>query len=76
MKMEVIITMATLRKRIIMYRAKHNMSQVQFAKHAGISEATLVYIETGKKKKLSRLVEAKIQLALEDENGGAENESV
>ena len=68
--------MAVTRKRIIMYRAKHNMSQREFAAHAGISESTLVHIETGKLKKLSRLVEAKIQLALADETGGAQNESV
>ena len=68
--------MATLKKQILLYRAKHNMSQRAFAAHAGISPATLVHIETGAKRKLSPLVENKIKIALEDETGGAKNEFV
>lgn len=66
----------TLKRRIIMYRAKHNMSQRAFAAHAGISQATLVHIETGAQKKPSKMVEGKILLALADETGGTANEFV
>ena len=68
--------MATLKNQIIMYRAKHNMSQRAFAAYAGISQTTLVHIETGAQKKTSKLVEMKIKLALKEEAGGENNEFV
>lgn len=68
--------MATLKQQIIRYRAKHNMSQRAFAIHAGISHATLVHIEKGSKRKMNKLTEEKIKIALEDETGGTKNELV
>ena len=58
--------MANLKKQILAFRARRNMSQRAFAKLAGVSETTIVSIETGKNKKVTRLTEAKIMMAIED----------
>lgn len=68
--------MATLQKRIIMYRAKHNMSQRAFAAYSGVSESTIVHIETGQKKNVSRMVKAKLELAMSEEQEEHQNEFV
>lgn len=64
----------TLRESVIMYRAKYNMTQKEFAAHAGIGTTTLVSLENGIK--VSKVSEAKVKLALADKTGGVKNESV
>lgn len=71
----------SLKADIIMCRAKNGLSQRAFAKRANVSETTLVKIETGKAKKVSRLTRAKIELAIamadeENEKESTNNESV
>ena len=56
--------MAVIKDEIIEYRAKHNMSMRKLAEKANISIQTLWSVEHGAEP--SRLVEAKIRLALKD----------
>lgn len=58
--------MANLKKQILAFRARRNMSQRAFAKLAHVSETTIVSIETGKNKNVTRLTETKIMTAIED----------
>lgn len=57
---------ASLKTQIVRYRAKHDMSQVEFAARVGISATTLVAIEKGNKKNISRLTKAKIKMVLDE----------
>lgn len=59
--------MTKLAKRILMYRAKHGLSQRALAKQIGISETTIVGIETGRLKNISKLTKAKLELMLNEE---------
>lgn len=64
----------TLRESIITYQAKFNMTQKEFATHAGIGTTTLTTLLAGGK--VSKVSEAKVKLALADSTGGVKNESV
>ena len=55
--------MESLRQRIIRYRARHNMSQEDFANLAQVNVMTINTIETGKRKP-TQLTEAKIEMVL------------
>lgn len=59
--------MTRLAKKILMYRAKMGLSQRAFAKLAGVSETTIVSIETGKLKTPSKLVKAKLDLIINEQ---------
>lgn len=54
-----------MEEKIIEYRARHNMSQVEFAKLVGVDRATIIRAENGKG--ISKLTEAKIKMAIEKE---------
>lgn len=56
-----------MEEKIIEYRARHNMSQVKFAKLVGVDRATIIRAENGKG--ISKLTEAKIKILLEKEDG-------
>ena len=62
----------TLGERIIRYRAKHNMTQVQFANKAGLSTQTIYLIES-ELQRPKKITVAKINLLL-DEDEGKEDE--
>ena len=64
----------TLKKQVVMYRAKHNLSQRDFAKVSGVSETTIVGIETGRLTKVSRLTKAKLELAMSENPATTEEE--
>lgn len=51
---------------MIMYRAKHKLSQPEFAEKAGVSVQTVCHIETGQQKP-SKITVAKIRLAMQEE---------
>lgn len=53
----------SLRERILQYRARHNMSQEDFANEAQVNVMTINTIETGKRKP-TQLTEAKIEMVL------------
>lgn len=55
--------MDSLKDRILRYRAKHNMSQEDFANLAQVNVMTINTIETGKRKP-TQLTEAKIEMVL------------
>lgn len=55
----------TLSERIIEYRAKHNLSQSEFAAKVGVGRDIIGRAENGRK--VSRLTEAKINLVLKGE---------
>ena len=58
----------TLRERMLEYRARHNMSQEDFANKCGLNVMTINTIETGKRKP-TQLTITKIEIILrEDEN--------
>lgn len=58
----------TLQERILMYRAKHNMSQEDFANRVQVNTMTINAIERGKRKP-TELTRMKIEIVLkEDEN--------
>lgn len=52
---------------IIKYRAKHGLTQKQFAEKAGVSVVTVLQIEKGTTRP-TNLTRAKIELAMENEN--------
>lgn len=56
-----------MEEKIIEYRARHNMSQVEFAKLVGVDRATIIRAENGKG--ISKLTLAKIKMLLEKEDG-------
>lgn len=56
----------TLGERIIKYRAKHNMTQVEFAKKAGLSTQTIYLIES-ELQNPKKITIAKIEMILEEE---------
>ena len=60
--------MARMAKRILMYRAKHGLAQRAFAEQIGISETTIVGIETGRLKTVSKLTKAKLELGLNEQD--------
>ena len=49
--------------KIVMYRVEHNLTQKEFAKKVGITQATLSLIEN--KKKTTNVTKAKILLYIE-----------
>lgn len=57
----------SLKRQIMLYRAKCGLSQRAFAAKAGISETTLRKIETSNTNKITRLTRAKIELAMAEE---------
>ena len=58
----------SLRERILQYRAKHSMSQEDFANKCQVNVMTINTIETGKRKP-TQLTQTKIEMILkEDEN--------
>lgn len=64
----------TLSDRIVRYRARHKLSQREFAKKVGLSLQTVNSIETGQQEP-SRVTVAKIDLLLEeDERKDAEDD--
>lgn len=65
-----------LSEQVVMYRATHNMTQREFAAHAGISLRTVCKVETDENVKLTKVVHAKIVIALADKTGGVKNEFV
>ena len=54
----------TLKDRIIQYRAKHNVSQEDFANLCQVNVMTINSIETGKRKNPTQLTKAKIEMVL------------
>ncbi len=54
----------TLKDRIIQYRAKHNVSQEDFANLCQVNVMTINSIETGKRKNPTQLTKAKIEMIL------------
>lgn len=58
--------MTGLAKEIIGFRARHNMSQSEFAKLAGVAMQTVYNIENGRHKP-SKIVEYKIRQVLDNE---------
>ncbi len=56
----------TLSERMVLYRAKHNLSQRAFAGKVGLSLQTVNSIETGQQSP-SRVTEAKINLLIEED---------
>ena len=55
--------MSNLGERIVEYRAKHNMTQAEFAEAANLSTITILMIENDRHKP-TRLTKAKIELVL------------
>lgn len=55
--------MSNLGERIVEYRAKHNMTQAEFAEAAKLSTITILMIENDRHKP-TRLTQAKIELVL------------
>ncbi len=53
--------------KMIMYRAEHNMTQIEFAKAIGITQSTLSLIETMKQSP-ANITKAKILLYIERNN--------
>lgn len=56
--------MSSLGEEIVMYRAKHDMTQGEFANIAKVSKQTVCYIENGLQNP-SKLTEAKIRLVID-----------
>lgn len=54
----------TLKDRIIQYRAKHNVSQEDFANLCQVNVMTINSIETGKRKNPTQLTKVKIEMIL------------
>lgn len=54
----------SLKDRIIRYRAKHNVSQKQFAEMCQMDVMTINKIETEKSKNPTQLTKAKIEMVL------------
>lgn len=61
----------SLKDEILRYRARENLSQVDFAARVGLSKTTIVSIELGRQKPTQR-TETKIRMLLEE----AKNESI
>lgn len=55
-----------LTEKMIRYRAKHRLTQKQFAEMCGISQQTLCSVETGQQIP-GKMTLAKIMLAMEEE---------
>ena len=64
----------TLIEKMVMYRAKHNLSQAKFAKLCGLSVMTINSIENGTQDP-TPLTQAKIKLVLEGINDEAVSQS-
>lgn len=58
--------MKTLGERVIEYRARHNISQEDFANLAKVNVMTINSVENEKRKQ-TRLTERKIELVLQEE---------
>lgn len=61
----------SLKERILNYRAKHNVSQEDFANLCQVNVMTINSIETGKRQNPTQLTKAKIEMILrkdEEEN--------
>lgn len=56
----------TLAEKMLTYRAKHRMTQPEFAKKCGLSTQTVCSIETGQQTP-SRITELKILLVVEED---------
>lgn len=54
--------MDDLASRIIFYRAKHKMTQEQFAKKCGMSHVTIIRMERGEP--VTRITQARVELVL------------
>lgn len=64
---KIMISDEELVTKMIMYRAEHNMTQIEFAKAVGITQATLSSIETMKQSP-TNITKAKILLYIERNN--------
>lgn len=61
----------SLKERILQFRAKHNVSQEDFANMCQVNVMTINSIETGKRQNPTQLTKAKIEMILrkdEEEN--------
>lgn len=56
-----------LKEQILKYRAKHNLSQIEFAKRVEISAATISKIDNGKA--VTPFIEERLRLFLEKDKG-------
>lgn len=56
-----------LREKLLTFRAKYGMTQMEFAKAAGMSHTTIIKLENGKK--ITQLSMAKINLFIENYEG-------
>lgn len=56
----------TLAEKMIVYRAKHNISQIELANRCHVSSQTIYMIESGQQTP-SRLTETKIRLIVDEE---------
>ena len=54
----------SLKERIIQYRARHNISQKDFADLCGVDVMTINKIETEKSKNPTQLTKAKIEMII------------
>lgn len=59
----------TLEEKMLLYRAKHNLSQTELAKKCKVTSQTIHMVESGQQKP-SRLTEAKIRLVIEEKEDG------
>lgn len=57
----------TLQEKMILYRARHNISQTELAQRCGVTLQTINSIENGKQKP-SKLTLAKIKNVVDNEN--------
>lgn len=64
---KIMISDEELVTKMIMYRAEHNMTQIEFAKAVGITQSTLSSIETMKQSP-ANITKAKILLYIERNN--------
>lgn len=59
--------MDELSSKILQYRAKHNISQEEFAKRCKVTKQTIWEIESGKRKHVTALTETKIKNVLKED---------
>lgn len=58
------MTLQELQNKMIMYRAKHKLSQSELAKKCDVSTQTICNVETGSKGMPSKITYAKIMLVI------------
>ena len=62
----------TLGERILRYRAKHNLSQEEFANRAQVNVMTINTIENDKRKP-TKLTEMKVEMILKEDGNNVES---